>query len=284
MLNGIINHGRKLPVSKLKRDTKINSIPRQKKSLRGVAGKKKIGFNKLSFWKLALGIIALAFLLDYHPALSIPLLRKGIVNAQIEQVQTITGERLPFEFQLPHPGYMSTQFSSYHPGIDIATGLGFPIKPIAKGVVLDEGYNFWGLGLNVIIDHGNGYRSLYAHMGKIYVKKGQEVSMTDYLGEVGLTGRTTGPHTHLEIYRDGTSIDPLAVLPAIRQIPVAEDFKAVGGQAYPKSKIIQTPKHETTSQPIKVAEQSLVIPSIPEVLKPATKDVNQNLDFLSPLK
>src|SRR5205823_5385158 len=97
---------------------------------------------------------------------------------------------LPDSFDLPHPGYLTTPYSSYHPGIDIATGLGMPIHPIGKGTVVDVGFNFWGLGLTVTVDHGQGYKSLYAHMGKIYVNKSQQVSKADILGEVGLTGRT----------------------------------------------------------------------------------------------
>lgn len=171
------------------------------------------------FLKILLGVFVLGFFLEYQPALNFPPQRKPAVYAQTEQTQTIQAESLPFAPQLPHPGYLSTRYSSFHPAVDIATGLGMPIHPIAKGVVIDAGYNFWGLGLTVLIEHENGYTSLYAHMGKTYVSKGQTVSTEDTLGEVGLTGHTSGPHTHLEISKDGKTIDPLAILPKIDDMP-----------------------------------------------------------------
>lgn len=127
-------------------------------------------------------------------------------------------------FQLPHTGYVTTTYSAYHPGIDICIGLGMPIKPISKGVVTEAGYNVWGLGLMVEIDHGNGYKSIYGHMGKIYVTKGKEVDVNDLLGEVGMTGHTTGPHTHLEISYSGKKVDPRPLLPELRNYPKEEDF------------------------------------------------------------
>lgn len=183
-------------------------------------------FAKVSS-KIALGVIFITFLLDYQPIFNIPPVKKGVAHAQAEQSQSVNAQALPFEFQLPHPGYITTRFSFYHPGIDLATGLGMPIKPIAKGVVIDTGFNFWGLGLVVTIDHGQGYKSIYAHMGNIYVKKNQSVDSNDTLGTVGLTGHTSGPHTHLEISKDNKNIDPQTILPQIRQLPVIEDFQLV---------------------------------------------------------
>ncbi|MBI2011431.1 M23 family metallopeptidase [Candidatus Daviesbacteria bacterium] len=174
---------------------------------------------------LAMGGILLLFLLNYQPAWQFPPVKKAKVLAQAEPAQTITVASLPIEFQLPHPGYLSTPFSSYHPGVDIATGLGMPIHSIAKGVVTNTGLNFWGLGLFVEIDHGFNYRSIYAHMGKIYIKKNQIVKETDFIGEVGLTGFTSGPHTHLELIKEDKKIDPQTVLPKIRQSPEEADFK-----------------------------------------------------------
>lgn len=192
--------------------------------------KKSLGLKKAKVaTKIALGVFCLSFfLLDYQPIFGFPPLKKHnpalAQSAPPSQTPTVSSKEAPFQFQLPHTGYLSTPFSSYHPGIDIATGLGMPIKPIAPGVVVDEGYNFWGLGLNVVIDHGQGYRSTYAHMGKIYVSKGQTVSASDFLGEVGLTGHTTGPHTHLELSKDQVNIDPLTLLPPLRTQPEAADF------------------------------------------------------------
>ena len=178
--------------------------------------------------KLTLGGALLLFFFGYQPIFSFQPVRKAVVYAQNEQSQQIKAAALPIVFQTPHPGYISTYFSSFHPGIDLATGLGMPIRPIAKGVVTNTGFDLWGLGLTVEVDHGYGYSSLYAHMGKIYVRRGQAVSERDLLGEVGLTGRTTGPHTHLEVSKDGVKIDPVQILPAMRQFPTAADFKKAG--------------------------------------------------------
>lgn len=191
---------------------------------------KKLTLKK-SVLKLALGVLCLTFFLDYQPSFSFPPFKSNKVFAQSAQTQQISAQTLPFQFQLPHPGYASTTYSAFHPAIDIATGLGMPIKPIASGTVIEQGYNFWGLGLTVTIDHGNGYQSIYAHMGKIYVQKGQSVSATDFIGEVGLTGHTTGPHTHLEISKDNSKINPIAVLPEIRQQPILADFVSLNQTA-----------------------------------------------------
>lgn len=179
------------------------------------------GATSLGF-KIALGVFFILFLLGYQPTPGFPPIRKNIAKAENIQIQTINTNALPFGFILPHAGYISTRFSSYHPGIDIATGLGMPVHPVAKGIVVAEGYNFWGLGLTVTVDHGSGFRSVYAHLGRVYVKKDQQVSENDLLGEVGLTGNTSGPHTHLEITRDGKYIDPQTVLPTLTDIPKQE--------------------------------------------------------------
>lgn len=181
--------------------------------------------------KIALVVVLFTFLLGYHPVLALPPITRSITYAEAEQTQSIDKGSLPIGFQHPHPGYLSTRFSNYHPGIDIATGLGMPIKPLAGGKVTQSGYNFWGLGLMVEIDHGYGYKSIYGHMGKIYVKKDQEVKTTDIIGEVGLTGHTSGPHTHLEVSKDDKNIDPVAIMPPLRDMPIAEDFQATGSAA-----------------------------------------------------
>lgn len=171
--------------------------------------------------KLIVGLSCLGFLSAYQPTAGFPPVRVSLAKAQApEQVQTINFDSLPFAFKTPHPGYLTTKFSRWHPGIDLATGLGMPIRPITAGLVTQAGYNFWGLGLTVTIDHGAGYKSTYAHLGKIYVKSGQQVKEQDILGVVGLTGNTSGPHTHLEIVKDEVRIDPLTILPQMPTLAI----------------------------------------------------------------
>ena len=150
-------------------------------------------FPKLAI-KILLGVFCLGFFLDYQPVLAFPPIRKAVVHAQNSQTQTISAQSLPFSFQLPHPGYISTPYSAWHPGVDIAAGLGMPIKPVTSGIVTSARFDLWGYGLVVEVDHGQGYHSLYAHLGRIYVKEGQKIGTGEYLGEVGLTGHTSGPH------------------------------------------------------------------------------------------
>lgn len=169
--------------------------------------------------KILLGVFILLFFSGYQPVLAFPPIKQSVALAQVEQSQTVRAQSLPFTFQNPHGGYISTHFSFFHPGIDIATSLGTPIHPLAPGVVIDAGFNYWGLGLMVVVDHGSGYQSLYGHMGKILVEKGQKVTPADILGEVGITGHTTGPHTHLQISKDSIDIDPQTLLPTLSSTP-----------------------------------------------------------------
>jgi murein DD-endopeptidase MepM/ murein hydrolase activator NlpD len=70
-----------------------------------------------------------------------------------------------------------------------------------------------GYGTMVVIDHGNGYRTLYAHLSRLNVSVGQTVEQGEVIGAVGTTGIVTGPHLHFEVYRGGVPINPLSVLP-----------------------------------------------------------------------
>lgn len=202
--------------------------------------------------KAALGAILLLFLLNYQPTLDFPPYKHNLTYAQTDQTATISAQPSPFQFQLPFSGYLSTSFSSYHPGIDIAGGLGLPVKPIAAGKITEVGYNFWGLGLMAVVDHGQGYKSLYAHLGKTYVSKDKQVTENDYLGEIGMTGNTSGPHIHLEISKDSKNINPSTILPQIRQIPIASDFEIAGGQYKLLPSKTQAPK--STPKPQKEKE------------------------------
>lgn len=163
--------------------------------------------------------LLLIFLSGYYPVLAFPPVKSAnVLAADNEQRQEIVAASFPQPVSLPHPGYLSAKFSSWHPGVDIATELGMPIHPITAGVVEEVNHGFWGYGNHVAISHTNGFKSLYGHMSKIYVKRDQEVTSENILGEVGLTGRTSGPHTHLEITHEGKYIDPLLILPEISMI------------------------------------------------------------------
>ncbi len=100
-----------------------------------------------------------------------------------------------------------------HKGVDLASRTGNKIKSMAKGKVTRAEYA-GGYGNLVVVDHGNGFVTKYGHMNKIYVKKGQYVDVEDVLGEVGSTGRSTGPHLHYEVLFQGRNVDPMPFVKA----------------------------------------------------------------------
>lgn len=158
-----------------------------------------------------------------------------VLSPTLAQAQTN-----PLSFQMPHQGRITTYFSSSHPGIDLATPFGTDIRPITEGVVTQAGKNNTGLGLMVELEHNGGYKSIYGHMSRIDVTVGQTVIASTILGKVGLTGHTTGPHTHLEILKDSRHIDPLTILPRgkINTLARASD-NATGG---PSNDLAQLPR------------------------------------------
>jgi murein DD-endopeptidase MepM/ murein hydrolase activator NlpD len=94
-----------------------------------------------------------------------------------------------------------------HLGIDLINEKGAPIIATASGVIeRTENHPVWGK--RVVIDHGNGYRTVYAHIGEIKVSSGQRVKKGDVIGFIGLSGLTSGPHVHYEIAVNGTSVNP----------------------------------------------------------------------------
>ncbi|MBE6445214.1 MAG: hypothetical protein E7019_04075 [Alphaproteobacteria bacterium] len=114
-------------------------------------------------------------------------------------------------------GYRSDPFNkrkSGHKGVDLASRTGNKIVTKAKGKVIKVQYSNKGYGNNVTVDHGNGFVTKYAHMHKIYVKQGEYLSIDDTIGEVGNTGRSTGPHLHYEILYKGRPVDPLPFMQA----------------------------------------------------------------------
>ncbi len=101
-----------------------------------------------------------------------------------------------------------------HKGIDLASRTGNKIKTQAKGKVTRVVHSDTGYGNLVEIDHGNGFLTKYAHLHKIYVKKGDYLEIDEAIGEVGSTGRSTGPHLHYEILFRGHPVDPMPFMQA----------------------------------------------------------------------
>ncbi len=107
---------------------------------------------------------------------------------------------------------ISTFYSGYHPGIDIRAPFGTSIRAIHAGRVVEVAYQSGGYGRLVriqYIENESIVQNLYAHLKNVTVKVGDTVSVDTVIGTVGLSGRTTGPHLHLEIRQDDLAIDPI---------------------------------------------------------------------------
>jgi lipoprotein NlpD len=101
-----------------------------------------------------------------------------------------------------------------HGGIDINAPIGAPIRAARSGEVFYAGSKYRGYGKLVIIDHGRGVRTYYAHNRENLVKTGEKVKQGQKIARVGQTGNATGPHLHFEIRRGNTLLDPLRYLPS----------------------------------------------------------------------
>ena len=97
--------------------------------------------------------------------------------------------------------------SKFHKGMDIVCSMNTPVWAAASGTVIEAGEN-GSYGLNVLIDHGNGIKTRYAHLNKIIVKVGDTVQKSDKIAYSGMTGRATGPHLHFEVLVDGEPQNP----------------------------------------------------------------------------
>lgn len=115
-------------------------------------------------------------------------------------------------FVWPAFGRITQSYRWYHPGTDIANHDGGAILAADSGTVVVSGWTNTGYGNHVIIDHGNGYQSLYGHLSSIAVVTGQRIGRGSVLGQMGSTGRSTGTHLHFEIRTRGGNVDPLGYL------------------------------------------------------------------------
>lgn len=106
-------------------------------------------------------------------------------------------------------GYISTPYSSAHPGIDIAAPLGTPVRAIGAGTVVWAGWKNNGGGKVVVIRHPNGMTTYYNHNSKVLVREGQKVARGQQIALVGATGWATGPHLDVRIEMAGRFVNPL---------------------------------------------------------------------------
>lgn len=117
--------------------------------------------------------------------------------------------RVSSEFGMrENPRYGGQEF---HSGLDISAPTGTPVKATADGIVSFSGWSA-GNGNLVVIEHGFGYSTFYAHNSSIVVKVGQKVKRGDIIAYSGATGNTTGPHLHYEVWQNGRAVNPMAFI------------------------------------------------------------------------
>lgn len=122
-----------------------------------------------------------------------------VSNKNLERLASGFGYRIDPIYKTP----------KLHTGLDFAAPLGTPIYATGDGRISESGFESNGYGNHVIIDHGYGYQTLYGHMIKIKVHSGEHVKRGQVIGWVGSTGKSTGPHCHYEVIKNGNKIDPI---------------------------------------------------------------------------
>ena len=135
---------------------------------------------------------------------------KAVMLASIPAIQPVSNKNLKqmasgFGMRI-HPIYKTQQF---HAGMDFTAKIGTPIYATGNGKIEKVESSARGYGKYVIIDHGFGYKTLYAHMSKFKVTIGQKVNRGDVIGYVGNTGLSSGPHLHYEVHKYGEKINPV---------------------------------------------------------------------------
>ncbi len=135
---------------------------------------------------------------------------KGASNKKVASTdKSVLGSKV--KLLIPSEGKISSNFGmrwgKMHKGLDIASSIGTPIYAAMDGVVTYSGW-MEGYGKVIVIDHGNKLETIYGHCNLLKVKKGDNVSRGDHIGDVGSTGRSTGPHLHFEVKINGVAENP----------------------------------------------------------------------------
>lgn len=131
----------------------------------------------------------------------------------IREAPAVAGTAGSGSMAWPLNGLLTSGYSSYHRAIDIHTKAGVPVVAADGGTVTLVSWQTYSYGYHVIIDHGDGVETLYAHLSAINVEAGQVVSQGEQVGAVGSTGRSTGPHLHFEVLVSGSQQNPFSYLP-----------------------------------------------------------------------
>ena len=153
----------------------------------------RIAIQKKSYDELAVLVNNKEELLGATPAI------QPVSNQDLNRIASGFGYRIDPIYKTP----------KMHAGMDFSAPQGTPIYATAHGSIKSTGYSDIGYGNHVIINHGYGYETLYGHMIRIKVRRGQKVKRGEILGYVGSTGKSTGPHCHYEVHKNGNKLDPV---------------------------------------------------------------------------
>jgi murein DD-endopeptidase MepM/ murein hydrolase activator NlpD len=175
-------------VRSMNQDQLVTSIADQLQLLRNRAT-----FQQTSFGNIEKMIERKEDLLAAIPAI------QPVSNQDLERVASGFGYRIDPIYKVP----------KMHAGLDFTAPTGTPIYATADGTIKEANFNAGGYGNHVIINHGFGYETLYAHMVRIKAKAGQKVKRGEVIGWVGSSGKSTGPHCHYEVIKNGTKVDPI---------------------------------------------------------------------------
>lgn len=144
------------------------------------------------------------------------------VNSLEDQSEVFEKSLKSIPLGIPYEGSMSSGYGyrtnpfgglsgEFHPGVDFKGPYGAPVTATGDGIVERNDW-YGGYGNAVVIGHESGFSSLYGHLSRVNVQEGQTVKAGDVIGFIGSTGRSTGPHVHYEIRKNGSDIDPLPFL------------------------------------------------------------------------
>jgi murein DD-endopeptidase MepM/ murein hydrolase activator NlpD len=180
---------------------------------RSLAGRGALGISDLLIQKLSV------------PAAAPPEAGQGAASqsstAAAPGLQADAGDEIP-DFRMPVQARVSSAYglrqdpfthqTRLHRGVDIAAPAGMEVHVACAGVVVSAGYE-QGYGNTVVVQHPGGFETRYAHLNAMKVNVGDQVQVNGIVGTVGSTGRSTGPHLHFEVIRNGNQVDPEALLP-----------------------------------------------------------------------
>ncbi|MBN9298659.1 MAG: M23 family metallopeptidase [Filimonas sp.] len=169
-------------------DQLVNEITSQLNTLA-----KRMAFQVKSYAEIDEMLKNKAKLLAAIPAI------QPVSNKELTRIASGFGTRIDPVYKIPKS----------HLGLDFAAPQGTPIYATADGVIKQADYNEGGYGNHVVINHGYGYETLYGHMVRIKSHVGDHVKRGEVIGYVGSTGKSTGPHCHYEVHRNGQAVDPV---------------------------------------------------------------------------